>query len=135
MFTFTWEKLTPRNTLLFKAELASPNRHSEVEESNTLHMPADDPLEHHRHFSQHLSAPAKPDFMNPFTFCYTLLIPYSYTTHIYIHNSDSPQNLVTSKGSLLLPMHVYTRLVVAPKSQESKKRKKERKERRKKRQL
>ena len=40
---------------------------------------------------------------DPFTLHYIILIPYSYTTHIYIHNSDSPQNLVTSKGSLLLP--------------------------------
>ena len=41
--------------------------------------------------------------------------------HIYIHDSDSPQNLVMSKGSLLLPMHLSNRLLVAHKFQELKK--------------
>ena len=59
----------------------------------------------------------------PFTLRYTFPIPYSYTTHVYNHDSDGPQNLVTSKGSLPLPVRLSTRLLVACKSRESKKKK------------
>jgi len=61
---------------------------------------------------------------DPFTLNYTLSIPYSFTYIIYIHGSDSLQDLTTHKGSLTLPVHLSTRLLVARKSIESKKKKK-----------
>ena len=66
--------------------------------------------------------PPNPTLQTPLPYAeYTFLIPYSYTTHIYVHDSGSPQNLVTSKGSLWLPMCLSTRLLVACKSRELKK--------------
>ena len=50
-------------------------------------------------------------FVVDYKLCYTFSIPYSYTTHVYNHDSDGPQNLVTSKGSLPLPVRLSTRLL------------------------
>jgi len=58
-------------------------------------------------------------FPDPFTLNYTLSIPYSFTYIIYIHGSDSLQDLTTHKGSLTLPVRLSTRLLVARKSIES----------------
>ena len=67
-------------------------------------------------------SPRRPD---PLTLIYTLSIPYSFTRIIYIHKSDTLQDLTTHKGNLMLrPVRLSTRLLVARKSIESKKKKK-----------
>ena len=44
------------------------------------------------------------------------------TRSIALHKTDNPQNIITFKGSLLLPMRLSTRLLVAHNSRELKKR-------------
>ena len=88
---------------------------TQTSSENPPHMPTENPLKHHSALTSPSTSvhPPNPTFQTP--------SPYSSIQLHYTHDSDSSEDLVTSKGSLPLPMHLSTRLLVARKSRESEK--------------